>query len=68
MVKGKAYPRYQFINNSDGIIQLFCYTDNRLGLHWTSKHLSGMRDHAKGILISLCKDVEYLDSMVGLKT
>jgi hypothetical protein len=68
IVKGKDYPRYQFSNNSDGIIKLFCRTCDLLGVHWTEKHLrAGIKNRATDIYISLRQDVEYLDSVVGPK-
>ncbi len=68
IVKGKDYPRYQFTNNSEGIIKLFCRACDLLGVHWTVKHRNAANgDHAGDIYISLRKDVEYLDSVVGPK-
>jgi hypothetical protein len=68
IVNGKDYPRYQFSNNSDGIIQLFCRACDLLGLHWTEKRRhSPTGDRASDIYISLREDVEFLDSVVGPK-
>jgi hypothetical protein len=67
VVKGKAYPRYQFTNNAPGIIQLFCYTCNLLGVHWTSKTRNSPKDHATDIFISRREDVAFLDQHVGPK-
>ncbi len=67
-VYGRDYPRYQFTNNSEGIINLFCHTADLLGLDWTAKHRrSQTRDHASDIFISRREDVEWLDMHVGAK-
>ncbi len=35
MVKGKSYPRYQFVNHSEGIRDIFEQALERLGVRWT---------------------------------
>ncbi|MFN8373358.1 MAG: transcriptional regulator [Anaerolineae bacterium] len=70
IVKGKDYPRYQFTNASEGIIQLFCSTCDRLGIEWTSKNRPSQKATHQlihDIYISKRKDVEYLDQHVGPK-
>jgi hypothetical protein len=62
IVKGKNYPRYAFTNFSQDIRQLFCYTCNLLGLHWT------VASNGRNINIAKRLDVEYLDRVVGPKS
>lgn len=61
IVNGKDYPRYQFTNYSEDIIQIFCDTCDILDIHWTRK------SHGRDIFISRRKDVEYLDRTIGPK-
>ncbi len=68
VVNGKDYPRYGFTNYSKGIRQLFCDTCNKLGIHWTVKHLSSAGNRPTDIFISRRKDVDYLDSVIGPKS
>lgn len=68
VVKGKAYPRYQFTNSSEDIIRLFCDASTQLGLQWTSKERpprNGVSQY--DIFISKRKDVEFLDREIGPK-
>ncbi len=69
VINGKDYPRYQFTQISNDIRQLFCYTCDLLGLHWTEKNRTkdGVR-RTTDIFISKRKDVDWLDSMVGAKS
>jgi hypothetical protein len=64
VVNGKDYPRYQFSNKSNDIIQLFSYVCDRLGLEWSYRKQTRA---VPGIYISKRKDVEYLDSVIGPK-
>ncbi|MDX1994340.1 MAG: helix-turn-helix domain-containing protein [bacterium] len=64
IVNGKDYPRYQFSNKSNDIIQLFCYVCTRLGLEWSYRKETHT---AAGVFVSRRKDVEYLDSVIGPK-
>lgn len=69
--KDYSYSRYQFTNASKDIIQLFCDTSDRLGLHWTRKlRRARAATHVDNydIYISKRKDVEYLDSVIGAKS
>lgn len=61
VVNGKDYPRYQFTNYSEDIVQIFCDTCDILGIHWTQK------SHGRDIFISKRGDVEYLDHVIGPK-
>ncbi len=67
-VKGRDYPRYQFVNKSTDIIRLFTDTCDQLKLHWTSKvrpvSAGGMHD----IFISCRADVAFLDQHIGPKS
>jgi hypothetical protein len=65
VVNGKDYPRYQFTNYSEDIRRLYCETCDRLGLHWTVKHLR--KGSATDIFISKRRDVAWLDEHVGAK-
>lgn len=62
IVKGKNYPRYSFANLSQDIRQLYCYTCNLLGLHWT------VATNGRNINIARRPDVEYLDRVIGTKS
>jgi len=62
VVKGREYPRYAFTNLSQDIRQLYCYTCNLLGLHWT------VATNGRNINIARRADVEYLDRVVGPKS
>lgn len=67
VVKGKAYPRYQFSNVSMDIIRIFCYTCDLLKIHYTSKSKPSRGRSSMDIFISRRPDVEYLDSVIGAK-
>jgi len=60
MVKGKSYPRYQFVNHSEGIRDIFEQALERLGVRWT-------RPSWRTVSISRRKDVEFLDQFIGPK-
>lgn len=71
IVNGTDYPRYQFTNVSQDIIQLFCDTTDKLGVHWTIKSRpprKATHQLAFDVFISKRKDVQYLDRMVGAKS
>lgn len=61
-MKGKDYPRYEFINFSSDIIRLFCGTCDRLGLHYTFK------SSGQAVFISRRADVAFLDAHIGPKS
>jgi len=71
IVDGIDYPRYCFSNCSKDIVDLFCATCDRLGVHWTPKFFKS-RDPKKqdrwDIYISKRPDVAYLDSVIGAKS
>ena len=59
-VKGKSYPRYQFANFSKDIQEIFCWTCEIYGIHWTQPYW-------KTISIARRPDVEKLDRVIGPK-
>jgi hypothetical protein len=59
-VNGKAYPRYQFSNESLDIRNIFIDACERLGIHWTTP------TH-KVVSISRRPDVDTLDGFIGPK-
>lgn len=65
-VNGYEYPRYQFTNKSKDILQLFCVTTDRLGLHWTFK--GSVKRGSDDIFISRRADVAFLDQHIGPKS
>lgn len=71
IVNGTNYTRYQFSNCSTDIIQLFCDTTDKLGIHWTikSRPPKSVNHHlAFDVFVSKRKDVDFLDRMVGPKS
>lgn len=66
IVKGKDYPRYTFINNSEDILQLFKDACDKLGLHWTTKS-EKRTTRVNLVFVSRRADVAYLDEVIGPK-
>lgn len=60
VVKGRAYPRYQFTNNSDDIRNIFCRACDVVGIGWR-------RMNWKTISVARKKDVAALDLFIGPK-
>ena len=60
LVKGKSYPRYQFVNHSDDIRHMFCDTCDQLAIHWTQPYW-------KTISIARRGDVAFMDEFIGPK-
>jgi hypothetical protein len=60
-VAGKVYPRYEFSNASQEILDIFCSTLDRFGARWRRMN---------GRMISVAKraDVDRLDLVIGPKT
>ena len=61
VVKGKAYPRYQFSNNSLDIQEIFRHACEKVGVKWTQPWW-------KTLAVSRRPDVERLDEFIGPKT
>ena len=59
-VKAKSYPRYQFVNNSFQIQEIFTTACERVGVHWA-------RTFWKTISIARRSSVAKLDQIVGPK-
>jgi hypothetical protein len=59
-VKGRPYPRYQFVNHSEEIRGLFCWACDLYGVGWR-------RMSWKAISIARAADVARLDEEVGPK-
>lgn len=60
-VKGKAYPRYHFINYSDGIRRIFIDACAAYGVSWTQPKWND-------VSIARARDVAKLDLVIGPKT
>ena len=59
-VKGKEYPRYQFVNASDGIRGIFAAACDRLGIRWR-------QDSWRTVSVAQRASVAKLDEFVGPK-
>jgi len=59
-IEYRTYTRYQFTNKSRDIRDLFCWSLDLVGAHWTQSNVWT-------ISVSRRKDVHYLDSFVGPK-
>ncbi len=63
---GWECPRYSFRNTSRDIIELFCDTCDRLGVHWTLSTPS--ETEVLTVYVSGKEHVAYLDSFLGPKS
>ena len=55
------YPRWEFVNSSDDIIDLCTAALDRAGIHWT-------RPRINAISVARAADVRHLDELIGPKT